>query len=182
MTEHSVLAAALKSQFHAALRMLRGAIDQCPDDLWASDRYCNPFWRVAYHTLYFLHFYIQRKAEDFTPWQHHQTGIQDLDDVPAPPELIDLVELPHRPPQTGEPYTKEEILEYWHVCADMIDNAVDELDLSSPDSGFSWYKMPKAEHQLVALRHLQHHTGQLTDRIRTATNTGVAWAGARSRR
>ena len=49
------LRSALKSQYHAALAMLREAIEKCPDELWASDEYTNRFWRIAYHTLYFTH-------------------------------------------------------------------------------------------------------------------------------
>ena len=91
----------------------------------------------------------------FRPWEHHQTGIHDLDDIPAPPEIQDLTELPHRPPQTGEPYTKGEILTYWAICDEMVDDAIDALDLLSPESGFSWYPLPKLEHQLIAIRHIQ---------------------------
>jgi hypothetical protein len=39
--------------------MLRGAIDACPATLWTSDRYVNPFWQVAYHTLFYTHLYLQ---------------------------------------------------------------------------------------------------------------------------
>lgn len=173
------LRAALKSQYHAALAMFREAIERCPDGLWSGSGHTNPFWRIAYHTLYFVHLYTQPRAAGFRAWELHQTGIQDLDDIPAPPELVDLVEPPHRPPQTGVPYTKAEILSYWGVCERMIDGALDAMDLNSPESGFPWYKVPKAEHQLISLRHVQHHTAQLSDRLRTATGAGVDWVGAR---
>lgn len=173
---------ALRSQYHAALAMLRQAIERCPDDLWAGGGHVNPFWRLAYHTLYFVHLYLQPRADTFRPWIRHQTGIHDLDDIPAPPEIQALTELPHRPPQTGEPYTKGEILEYWDTCSRMIDDGVDALDLSSSESGFSWYPISKFEHQLVAIRHAQHHAAQLADRIRAATGTGIDWVGAGRRR
>jgi len=176
------LKSALKSQYHAALAMLREAIEKCPDALWASDEYTNRFWRIAYHALYFMHLYLQPTVHDFRPWEHHQTSIQDMDDVPSPPDIMDLTELPHRPPQTGEPYSKARVLEYWELCDAMIDDSVDRLDVFALDSGFSWYKIPKIEHQMVNLRHIQHHTGQLTDRIRNEASMGVDWAGARGRR
>lgn len=176
-----LLSSALKSQYHAALAMLRGAIERCPDDLWSSDDYLNPFWRIAYHTLYYTHLYMQPDAASFCAWEHHQTGIQDMDDIPAPPEIQDLVEPPHRPPQTGEPYTRGQILEYLSVCEQMVDGTVGALDLLAEESGFSWYKLSKMEHQLVSIRHIQHHTGQLADRVRAASNVGVDWVGARRR-
>ena len=49
------LKAALKSQYHAALAMLRESIERCPDALWYSHTPTNAFWQVAYHTLFFAH-------------------------------------------------------------------------------------------------------------------------------
>ena len=59
---------------------------------------------------------------------------------------------------------------------------VDAVDLLSPSSGFYWYKIPKLEHQLVNIRHIQHHGAQLADRLRQAADIGVDWVGARHRR
>src|SRR5215831_21365839 len=64
----------LKSQYHASLAMLRDTIERCPDALWTSGDYLNPFWRIAYHALYYTHFYLQPNADSFRPWEHHQTG------------------------------------------------------------------------------------------------------------
>ncbi len=176
------LKSAFKSQYHAMLAMFKSVVEQCPDDLWVSTEYRNPFWRVAYHNLYFLHLYIMPEVKAFVAWKDHQTGIQDLDDYPAPPEIQELVEPPDRPPQTGKPYTKTQILEYRDYCERMIDQWVDALDLTSPNSGFSWYKVSKFEHQLVTVRHLQHHIAQLADRIRQAADTGIDWVGAKGRK
>ncbi|OFX13476.1 MAG: hypothetical protein A2V59_04800 [Armatimonadetes bacterium RBG_19FT_COMBO_69_19] len=63
----------------------------------------------------------------------------------------------------------------------MVDDAVDALDLNDPQSGFSWYKVPKVEHQIVNIRHIQYHQAQLADRLRAATGAGVNWADARRR-
>jgi hypothetical protein len=169
----------LKSQYHASLAMLRDTIERCPDALWTSGAYLNPFWRIAYHALYYTHFYLQPHADSFRPWEHHQTGIQFMDDQQRPPERARIGELPHRPPKTGKPYTKEEVLAYWNICDSAIDRAVDALDITNPDCGFFWYKVSKIEHQIISLRHLQHHMAQLGDRIRAATNTGIGWVGSR---
>ena len=42
----------LKSQYHASLAMLRGAVDVCPVELWTDDSYVNQFWQVVYQTLF----------------------------------------------------------------------------------------------------------------------------------
>lgn len=176
-----VLRSALKGQYHAVLAMLRSAIELCPDDVWSGPSTGNPFWRIAYHALYYTHLYLQPNERSFRPWEHHQTGIQDLDDVPASPELQALLELPHRPPQTGVPYTRAEILAYWSVCDRIVDAAVDALDVLDPESGFSWHKpvRSKVEQQIASIRHIQLHATQLASRVHAATGASVDWVGGR---
>jgi hypothetical protein len=159
------LRSALKSQYRAALAMLRAAIQGCPDDLWTgSGGHANPFWLVAYHTLYYTHLYLQPNSRVFRPWEHHRKGIQRMDNMRL---------------KTGRPYTKAEVVAYWAICESMLDEAVDAFDLTSPHSGFSWYRVPKLEHQIINIRHIQYHQGQLADRLRAATGAGVDWASAR---
>lgn len=176
-----VLRHALKGQYHAVLAMLRSAIERCPEELWASADAGVPFWRVAYHALYYTHLYVQPGERAFTPWERHQTGLQDLDDVPGSPELLGFLELPHRPPQTGVPFTRDEVLKYWTVCDRMIDGAIDALDVLDPDTGFSWHspRRSKVEQQINSIRHIQHHTSQLAVRLRAANCDGIDWVSTR---
>ena len=163
----------LKSQYHAGLAMLREAIERCPDDVWESDNHKNAFWQVAYHTLFFTHLYLHPHAGAFRPWDHHQADVQHEDGIPGADD-------PKNPmPLIPRPYSKAEALAYWSVCDEMVDGAVDTLDLHSAESGFHWYKVPKLEHQMVNLRHLQHHTAQLADRLRASADLGIKWVGAR---
>jgi len=160
------LRSALKSQYHATLAMLRTAIRKCPDALWsAKDGHANAYWHIAYHTLFYTHLYLQPNNRVFHPWERHQPGIQHMD----------------RPMGGKRQYTKAEVLTYWTICDSMVDDAVDGLDLNAPRSGFSWYRIPKLEHQLVNIRHIQYHEAQLADRLRVATGRGVGWADARRR-
>jgi hypothetical protein len=164
------LRSVFKSQYHATLAMLRAAIKRCPDGLWSRrSGHANPFWRIAYHTLYYTHLYLQPNNRTFRPWEHHQRGIQRL-------------KLPHRPPKNGQPYTKAEVLAYWSNCESMVDDAVDALDLEDPQSGFSWYKVSKMEHQIINIRHIQYHEAHLADRLRAATGAGVNWGSMRKAR
>jgi hypothetical protein len=144
--------------------MLRTAIRVCPEDLWSSsDDHANPYWRIAYHTLYYTDLYLQPNNRTFRPWEYHQRGIQRM----------------NRWRKTWRPYTKAEVLAYWRICDSMVDGAVDSLDLNASQSGFSWYKIPKLEHQIVNIRHVQYHQAQLADRLGVATGAGVGWADAR---
>lgn len=160
--------AALKSQYHASLAMLKQAVEQCPDDLWAGGNYPIAFWHVAYHTLFFTHLYLHPSLEAFRPWAQHREEYQFFDEVPWPP---------HNLPRIGEPYTKQQILEYWKFLNELVDAAVDRLDLDAPECGFPWYKMPKLDHQINNIRHLQHHTALLAGRLRQANGTDVQWVG-----
>ena len=161
---------ALKSQYHAALETLHEAIEKCPDAMWndAADG-CAPVWRVAYHTLFYTHFYLQQNEERFTPWARHRDEAQVLGTIPWEND---------RPPNPCEPFTREDILEYWRVCDGMIDAGVDALDLSAAQSGFPWYKMPKLEHQIVNIRHIQHHAAILSSRLRRSAGIEVDWVGS----
>jgi len=163
---------ALKSQYHAALAMLKETIEQCPDDLWFSEDHRNACWQVAYHTLFFAHVYLMPDKAAFRPWDGHQNEVQHPDGIPGPADPASSL------PLLPRPYTKSEVLAYWTICDGMVDAALETLDLSRPDSGFSWYPMPKLEHQILSIRHIQHHTAQLADRLRFATDTGTRWVGA----
>jgi hypothetical protein len=165
------LRAALKSQYHAALAMLRESIERCPEDLWLDHRPKNAFWQIAYHTLYFTHLYLQPRLEAFRPWEGHQGGVQHEDGIAGTADPASAL------PLIPGPYTKLQTLAYWSHVDTMVDGAVDRLDLSSRESGFYWYAMSKLEHQLVNLRHVQHHLAQLADRLRAADDVGIRWVG-----
>jgi hypothetical protein len=154
-----LLRKALKSQYHAALAMLQQAVEHCPDDLWIIGE--PPFWQIAYHTAFFTHFYLGKDEDSFQPWEHHRARYQSLDS----------------PPAAMEPYTRPQILGYVQRCIEMVDEAVDALDLTSRHTGFPWYRMSKLEHQLINLRHIQHHTTHLSARLRSTAGSAVDWIG-----
>ena len=149
--------------------MLKQAIEQCRDDLWTGDDYPIAFWRVAYHTLFFTHLYLQVDEKAFSPWEHHRDEYQFLAELPWPP---------HRQPKIGEAYTKAQMLEYWSLCDAMIDGAVDRFDLDAQECGFPWYKLPKLDHQINNIRHIQHHAALLGGRLRLTAGTDIPWVGS----
>jgi len=159
--------ATLKNQYHAALAMLRQTIERCPDDLWTAGDHPRTYWRIAYHALFFTHLYLQPNEETFRPWEGHREDCQFLEALPWPP---------HDQPKIADPYTKQEMLDYWRFCDAMIDEAVDRLDLDAPDCGFGWYDMPKLDHQLMNIRHVQQHAGQLAERVYPA-GVDLDWVG-----
>jgi hypothetical protein len=158
---------ALKSQYHAGLNTLRETIDHCPEAMWYDPAEgFAAFWRVAYHTLFFTHFYLSPNEHSFTPWERARPEAQYL----GP-----LFWQNNRLPKLCDPYTRADIMEYWNCCDRMIDPAVDALDLESPESGFPWYKMPKVEHQILNIRHIQNHAAALATRLRRGAGVQTQW-------
>ena len=167
------LRASLKSQYHSALAMLKESIVRCPEETWYDETPKNACWQLAYHTLFFTHLYLQPDEAAFRPWPGERTGVRHPHGIAGPAD-------PDSPlPFLPSPYSKNEVLEYWEFCDRMVDGAVETLDFGRKESGFSWYPVPKLEHQIVNVRHVQHHAAQLADRVRAAAGVGVRWAGSR---
>jgi len=145
----------LSNQYRAALKMLEKVISACPEALWLDVGYRNPFWNVAYHALFYTHLYLQSDEPSFRPWVNHRQDYQNM-------------------PQTGEPYTREQVLEYLQVCRDEVSVKLPLLDLESA-SGFFWLPMSNCEVQIYNIRHLQQHTGELSDRLGDRFGIDVEW-------
>lgn len=154
----------LANQFKSSLAMLTQAVQLCPESLWQAGS-PNRFWRIAYHTLFYLHLYLAPSDAEFVPWEKHRADYNFLGAVPW---------RPGEAPRIGELYTQAELLEYAAFCGTEIETRIASVDLGAP-SGFYWLPMNKFELQLYNLRHLAHHTGQLADRLRSQAGIGLPW-------
>lgn len=151
----AALKPALTGQLRAGLAMLRECVARCPDDLWSAtvDKPPRTFWRIAYHAIFYTHFYLGQGQDDFTPWEKHVrhamvTFVEDGEALP-PDDLV---------------YTQGDLMEYIDFLSERIGGMVDRLDLESPESGFPWYpNFAKLDHVLLTLRHLGVHVGQLQE-------------------
>jgi hypothetical protein len=151
--------------------MFKEAVERCSDELWLDKTHINAFWQVAYHSLFYVHMYLQPKLEGFKPWAGHQTKVQYQNGIAGPSKKgSDLPLIP-------EPYSRAQVLAFLATCEGMIDGVLDSFDLLEPNSGFPWYSCGKLEHQIISIRHLQHHTAQLGDRLRGAYGSGLSWLG-----
>jgi hypothetical protein len=156
---------AIKSQYYASLEMLKQAVIKCPESLWHDPKDVNEFWQVAYHALFFTHLYLQPALEDFTPWVKHREEYERLGPPPSSP---------HQQAEGRDPYTREEVLEYHQVCCQQVEEQVAALNLDA-EPGFHWLPFNKMELQFYNIRHLQHHTGELCDRLGTRQSIEVDW-------
>jgi len=153
----------IKSQYNAALEMLKQAVEACPEPLWSDPQYESPFWHVAYHALFFAHLYLQPHEEDFVPWEKHQKRFASL--------ASDVGE-----GERGEWYSKGDILAYLALCRQQVEEQVTALDLEA-ESGFHWLPFDKLELHFYNIRHIQQHTGELYERLGAAGEPELHWVG-----
>lgn len=150
-------------QFGAAIDMFGNSMSACPDGLWQAQLYNDlavqpaftSFWYVAYHTLFWLDFYLSDSIETFTP--------------PPPFTLseFDAGRLPERV------YTKVELQSYLahgrQKCEETIYNLTDAF--APQRCRTDWPEMSVAELLLYNMRHVQEHAGQLS--LFLGQNNGV---------
>ncbi len=151
---------AVQSQYLAALAMLRSAVVQCPDAVWADPADDNPFWLIAYHAVFYTHLYVHPTEADFVPWELNRSGLQFMGETP----------------EGQEPYTQAELLAYIDHTTQAIRDIVPTLDWTA-DSGFTWLPLGKLELQFYTIRHLQSHTGELAERLNARAEMEVDWVG-----
>ncbi|MDZ4684247.1 MAG: DinB family protein [Planctomycetaceae bacterium] len=138
------------SQFEAALCMLKEAIEQCPPEHWDGRIAQLTFRQVAYHTLFFVDVYLSPSEQGFELRELHQRGGDEREPIPCPG------------------LSQVETLAYLTICREKL---LATLAAESPEtlqgpSGFAHRRFSRGELHLYNLRHVQHHTGQLSAHLR----------------
>ncbi len=154
----------IRSQYHASLEMFKQTVVKCPEAMWDDSRHRNRTWLLAYHALYYTHLYLGPAEADFTPWPGHRDNIHRMGS-------------PEHQSGTEAAYSQAEILAYVDYFQDKIDEMVDSLDLASDQSGFHWLPFNKLELQFYNIRHLQQHTGELSERLGQEAGLDIDWVG-----
>ncbi len=149
-------------QFGAAIDMLENALIACPDRVWGDRPGFSEFWYLAYHTLFFLDYYLSDLPDEFAP--------------PAPFGLEELDPAGVLPPRV---YTKDELLTYLEhgrtKCRAKIAALTDET--AHRHCGFERRDMSVAELLLYTMRHVQHHAAQLNLILRQKIDSAPRWVG-----
>jgi hypothetical protein len=152
------------SQYKASLKMLKDVVNKCPDNLWDNNEHENSYWRIVYHALFYTSLYLSKSINTFTAWKNHKENYNCLGSFTydKKPIIID------------SNYSKEEMIEYldavYSNCESLVNNT-----LLNEESGFPWLPMTKGELHFYNIRHTQHHTGQLTERLHNAGIKGINW-------
>lgn len=144
-------------QFGAAIDMLRNAITSCPDKLWDNG---SLFWYNAYHTLFFLDYYMSDEPTKFHP--HAPFTLSEMDPTGKMPDRT---------------YTKQELLDYLGHCRNKCRDRVLFLTDESSFAPVTTYNKvyPIIEVILFNTRHVQHHTAQLNLLIRQFGEEPPKW-------
>ncbi|GBL35809.1 hypothetical protein EMGBS15_14040 [Filimonas sp.] len=144
-------------QFGATIDMLENSLLACPDALWDTE---EKFWYTAYHTLFYLDYYLSEEPDDFSP--------------PSPFTLSEFNpegEMPERV------YSKTELLAYLShnrkKCHHLIASFTDESAAKRFVNAYRDYSLP--EMLLYNMRHVQHHTGQLNQLLRQGGTDAPRW-------
>jgi hypothetical protein len=127
--------------------MLTRTIQGCPAETWTQAFAGVPFWREAYHALFWMHNFLGDRDKRF---QFQPFGV-DVD-----PRLFTP------PNNTCE---QAEALEYAAQTGAAIDRVFDglTLDALSADDRYDESDFRSVYHRLMyGLRHVQHHVGKLT--------------------
>ena len=140
----------LTGQFEASLAMLNQCIEACPPEHWEGKIAQSTFRWVAYHTLFFCDLYLSPSSKAFEVRDLHRRGGDER-------EPVECAGLP-----------KDDTLAYVPICRQKMLKSIaaeTQESLAGP-SGFSWYKVTRGELHLINIRHIQHHTGQLSAYLR----------------
>jgi hypothetical protein len=150
----------LGGQFEASLCMLNECIQKCPQEHWGGKIANDTFRQIAYHTLFFVDLYLSPGEVAFHLRDcHHRGGDERTSTDPS----IGL--------------SKDETLAYMALCRQKaVETITSETQESlQSESGFSWLPFSRGELHLYNLRHVQHHTGQLSAYLRRIVVDGERW-------
>ena len=140
----------IESQYLAALEMLKEVVVKCPEAIWDASGDVDPCWRLAYHSLFYVHLYLQDTEQDFRPWEKHHDPDGDV------------------------PFSQAEVLEYLAFTQKHVQERVPQLNLQAA-SGFDWLPFDKLELQLYNIRHVQQHAGELYERLGSRAAINLDW-------
>ncbi len=147
----------LWKQFGAAIDMLENSIARCPDSLWNDD---SKFWYIAYHTLFFLDYYLSEEPDEFMPPQPFT--LSEFDPDGALPERV---------------YNKSELIGYIKFCREKCRNLIFGLSNVNLEKRFinQYRDYSRFEILLYNMRHVQHHGAQLNLLLRQSGTEPPDW-------
>lgn len=166
MNNQSIVAI-LASQYKASLGMLRQAVERVPEELWNSEDYSNPNWQIAYHAVWGVKFYLGATADSYVAFENAIEGAESLGGSQE-------WENPDAGVNVEGFHTKGELINFISSLETELLSAIEALPLGAP-SGFEWYPYSRLELHINSIRHIQHHTAQIVERLKAKGLSGFTW-------
>lgn len=159
----------IANQYEAALCTLNTCIDRCPQTLWEARVGNLKFCQVVFHTLFFADFYLGPGEESLREQAFHRENPQFFRDYE---ELQDRA-------QTLL-YDRPSIKNYLRHCRTKASQSIASETAESlrGGSGFKWRTFSRAELHVYNIRHIQHHSAQLSLRLRLDADQDIPWIGS----
>ena len=137
--------------------MFEESIQTCPKEVWDN----NPIFSFqAYHSLFFLDYYLTIQPKGF-----------------APPDRFSYSEFDEEPQIVT--FSQESLLDYLAACKEKARNLIEGLDEQLAEQ--RWINESKTmdysilEILLYNLRHVQHHVGQFNLLLRQHIDNAPKW-------
>ncbi|MFW9993768.1 MAG: DinB family protein [Candidatus Odinarchaeota archaeon] len=147
----------IREQYGATFKMLENVINKCPDSFWNDSKNGPPFYKIVYHTMFFIDLYLSRTKEErtsFTPRFSKQ------EDYRISPENFSNPQEPT--------LSKSDVLDYLHDLKIKGKKRIESLTLQEliNESVFEWHGSSILSSMLYNLRHVMLHIGALQVRLR----------------
>lgn len=161
----------LIAQFEAALSMTKQRITVCPPEHFEGAIGDASFRQMAYHTLFWLDHYLTHHEDNFVMSEFNIRGGDE------------------RRPILSDGLEQEDLLAYVEFCHQKILTSISAETEESLQAGsgfpsiFVRSKPTRGELYLYNLRHLQHHTAQLSTYLRRISDLNnlsleLTWIGS----
>lgn len=149
LVSSEILSKALFEQYGAALEMLEQVVKKCPEEIWDERTSGPPFWHVAYHTLWFVDWYLGGSKEERESFKPKYEVEKRLDMLPK------------------EVLTREQLLSYLFDIKMKAKQRMNRLSLEEliQPSVFEWHGSSILSSMLYNLRHAMLHIGALNFRL-----------------
>ena len=155
------LVAVIRRHLEPTLEMLSAAIDTCPDECWDVADANIPIWQHAYHTLYYLDFWLREPGDTFSAPAFHNEDAKTMK----------MGTQPSMTPSEIQDYRDEVYAE----CRKFLDHLTPEL-LTQSDPDFAEH-LTFADRLLGQIQHVQHHVGCMSALLRRRAGVGLEWRG-----
>lgn len=148
------------NQFGAAIDTLGKAIDHCPEEHWEDDTEYHQIWYMAFHTIFWLDYYLTLPPKEFTP--------------PVPFTMSEMDPAGIIPDPA---YRKEQLKTYLAYCRKKTHSLIMNLteEQGSHLCKTSRAEIPFEEMLLYVMRHTQHHAAQINLLLRQKIDSAPGW-------